>query len=41
MDRCYRPAFSDDQALEMLRAERGRPSTRAWSTHLPRQRCRN
>ena len=24
MDRCYRPAFADDRALEMLRAERGR-----------------
>lgn len=24
MDRCYRPAFSDDVALAMLRAERGR-----------------
>ncbi|MDE2369041.1 MAG: HD domain-containing protein [Burkholderiales bacterium] len=23
MDRCYRPAFSDGQAVEMLRAERG------------------
>ena len=24
MDRCYRPAFGDDEALEMLSAERGR-----------------
>ena len=24
MDRCYRPAFSDAKAIEMLRAERGR-----------------
>jgi len=24
MDRCYRPAFSDEKALDMLRAERGR-----------------
>ena len=24
MDRCYRPAFADEIALEMLRAERGR-----------------
>jgi putative two-component system response regulator len=24
MDRCYRPAFSDERAVEMLRAERGR-----------------
>jgi putative two-component system response regulator len=23
MDRCYRAAFSDERALEMLRAERG------------------
>jgi putative two-component system response regulator len=24
MDRCYRPAFSDERALQMLQAERGR-----------------
>jgi putative two-component system response regulator len=24
MDRCYRPAFDDDQALKMLREQRGR-----------------
>jgi len=30
MDRCYRPAFSDDVALAMLHAERGR----AFCPHL-------
>jgi hypothetical protein len=32
MDRCYRPAFDDDQALEMLRSSAAAPSTRASST---------
>ena len=30
MDRCYRPAFSDERALQMLQAERGR----AFDPHL-------
>ena len=39
MDRCYRAAFSDERALEMLRAERGRAFdpdvVDAFIEHLP------